>query len=163
MKRTVSYWSVCLISLLFLVNTVHASDWATGTGSCYSQGDKTLDIGLPIPLGLHANFDYGFHDAISGGIGIGFVNEWNRGTYGAFMLRGAFHPFNLTAWSKDISGRDKFDLYLGLSVNIGNTYYFDYWLRELIGCRWYFTPKIGLFLEDCGGFGYLDFGFSFKF
>jgi hypothetical protein len=162
MKRNCLNKFVFLTLIFLFVNTVHASDWATGSGSCYAQGDKILDIGLPIPLGLHANFDYGFHDAISGGIGIGFVND-GVGTYGALMLRGAFHPFNLTAWSRDISGRNKFDLYLGLSANIGNAYYYNYWLRELIGCRWYFAPKVGLFLEDCGGFGYLDFGFSFKF
>jgi hypothetical protein len=153
-----------------------ASDWATSAGSCYAQGDKYLDVGIPIPMypaGVHAAFDYAFHDAISGGGGIGFryyyaATPWygNNGAYITFLGRAAFHPFNLRVLEDKIKVRDKLDVYVGPTFWIApclNGYVPDWGVREFVGARWHFSPKFCVFVEDCGGFGWLDAGITFKF
>jgi hypothetical protein len=163
--------AVCCISS----SNAPASDWATSMGSCYTQGDKYLDVGTSLPfypLGVHAAFDYGFHDAISAGGGIGFryyyaYSSWYwNSAYLTFLARGAFHPFNLTVLQDKIRVRDKLDVYAGLTTWVGpslNGYRPDWGVREYLGMRWHFAPKFCLFVEDCGGFGWLDAGITFKF
>jgi hypothetical protein len=151
-----------------------AADWATSAGSCYAQGDKYLDVGIPLPMypaGVHAAFDYAFHDAISGGGGIGFRyyygwSSWYyNSAYVTFLGRAAFHPFNLKVLEDKIKVRDKLDVYGGLTTWVGpslNGYGVDWGVREYLGMRWHFASKFCLFVEDCGGFGFLDAGITFK-
>jgi hypothetical protein len=152
-----------------LSTNVAAADWATSEGSCYAKGDKNLDVGIPIPeypLGVHAAFDYGFHDAISGGGGIGFRYYYGDVAYLTFLGRAAFHPFNLKVLADKIKVRDKLDVYAGPTFWIApslNGFDPQWWIREYLGARWHFNPKLSVFLEDCGGFGYIDGGISFKF
>jgi hypothetical protein len=155
--------------IAFSASGILASDWATSEGSCYAKGDKILDVGVPLPfypLGVSAAFDYGFHDAISAGGGVGFRTYWFDPTYLTFLVRGAFHPFNLAVLKDKIKVRDKIDVYGGLTTWFGistDGYDPDVWVREYIGARWHFSQKLSLFVEDCGGFGYFDGGISFRF
>jgi hypothetical protein len=163
------YFSLIFILIFALFYQTNSQDWATSAGSCYAKGDKMLDIGVPLPfypLGFHAAFDYGFHDAISGGGGIGFRTYYFHPTYLTFLARAAFHPFNLTVLQDKIKVRDRLDVYAGLTFWFGPSldgYWPDYWFREYIGARWHFSPKVSVFIEDCGGFGYLDGGLTIKF
>jgi hypothetical protein len=167
MRKQCSGFALGVAILFFSATGIWAEDWATSVGSCYAKGDKILDVGLPLPmypLGVHAAFDYGFHDAISGGGGIGFRSYWFEPTYLTFLVRAAFHPFNLAVLQDKIKVRDKLDVYVGPTFYFGPSfdgYVPDVWFREFIGARWHFSPKVSLFLEDCGGFGYFDGGISF--
>ncbi|HUI92892.1 MAG TPA: hypothetical protein VLX68_11650 [Chitinivibrionales bacterium] len=164
-----------IIACLVFSTGAFAADWATSAGSCYAAGDKYLDVGIPIPMypaGVHAAFDYAFHDAISGGGGIGFryYYGWSSWYYNSFYLtflgRAAFHPFNLKVLEDKIKVRDKLDVYVGPCFWVApslNGYVPDWGVREFIGLRWHFSPKFCLFVEDCGGFGFLDGGITFKF
>jgi hypothetical protein len=168
-KKLVLLVCTALVGCLVLSTTAAAADWATSSGSCYAKGDKYIDVGIPLPmypLGVSGAFDYAFTDAISGGGGIGFRTYYFSPTYLTFLARAAFHPFNLTVLQDKIKVRDKIDVYGGLTTWIGPSLDGnppDFWVREYIGARWHFAPKFCLFLEDCGGFGYLDGGISFKF
>jgi hypothetical protein len=169
MKKHCSVIIMAVAACWIFSGNAAAADWSTSIGSCYAQGDKILDVGIPIPMypaGVHAAFDYGFHDAISGGGGIGFRYYYGGAAYLTFLVRAAFHPFNLTVLQDKIKVRDKLDVYVGPTFWFGpslNGYLPDWWFREYIGARWHFTPNISVFLEDCGGFGWLDGGISFKF
>jgi len=174
MKKVCAHFAVMCALVVFAVSTVRAEGWATGAGSCYAKGDKILDIGIPFPffqLGVHGAFDYGVHDAISVGGGMGFHYNYaylgftGGNTYVTFLARAAFHPFNLSALQDKIKIRDKLDVYGGLTLFAGpslNGGDFLFPLREYFGARWHFSPKISAFLEDCAGFGYLDGGISFN-
>ena len=174
---TKQYHRVLLVAALiaFSASGIWAEDWATSQGSCYAKGDKIIDVGIPFPffqIGVHGAFDYGFHDAISAGGGIGFHYNYPYLGYGvgniayfSFVLRGAFHPFNLNVLKDKIKIRDKLDAYGGLALIAGpslNGNDFLFPVREYFGARWHFTEKISCFLEECGGFGYLDGGISFN-
>jgi hypothetical protein len=176
MKKHCSVLIAAIAACCVFYSAASAADWATSAGSCYAQGDKYLDVGIPLPMypaGVHAAFDYAFHDAISGGGGMGFryYYGWSAWYYNSvyitFLGRAAFHPFNLKVLEDKIKVRDKLDVYAGLTTWIGaslNGFSPDWpWLREYIGLRWHFSPKFCLFVEDCGGFGWLDGGITFKF
>ena len=162
---------VCTLVALF-ATAPRAEEWATGVGSCFAKGDKIIDVGIPFPffqIGVHGAFDYAFLDAISagGGIGVHYTYPYLGGdiAYLSFVLRGAFHPFNLSVLRDKIKIRNKLDVYGGLALIAGpaldgSSYLFP--VREFLGARWHFSPKISCFLEDCGGFGYLDGGISFN-
>jgi hypothetical protein len=157
-----------------------ASDWATSEGSCYAKGNKLLSVGGSIfPMGLFGSFDYGIHDAISAGGAVGY-NFWWYGSwtyhYIPIIVRGAFHPFNLAILKDKIPVREKFDVYVGPAM--GWTIGFATWkgagaaglepgfggftIREYIGARWHFSPKMSLFLEEGGGISTLAVGITFK-
>jgi hypothetical protein len=169
MKKSIIALSTIAAVLLFSAAGARAQEWATSAGSCFAKGDKIIDVGIPVPffqLGVHGAFDYGFHDCISGGGGFGFRHTyWSDYDYFTFLGRAAFHPFNLAVLQDKIKVRDKLDTYAGLTfffgAGMGN--YPDWGVREYIGARWHFSPKISCFLEDCAGFGYLDGGISFNF
>ncbi len=167
-KRWLPCWAALTACFAFST-AVAASDWATSDGSCYAKHDMYLDVGIPLPMypaGVHAAFDYAFTDAISGGGGMGFRYYYGAESYFTFLARAAFHPFNLTVWHDKVKVRDKLDIYGGLTTWIGpslNGYDPDWGIREYIGMRWHFAPKFCLFVEDCGGFGYVDGGITFKF
>jgi hypothetical protein len=172
MKRSCSRFALFCAFVAIAATGMHAEEWATGVGSCFAKGDKIIDVGIPFPffqIGAHGAFDYAFLDAISagGGIGVQYTYPYLGGdvAYLSFVLRGAFHPFNLSALRDKIKIRDRLDVYGGLALIAGpaldgNSYLFP--VREFLGARWHFSPKISCFLEDCGGFGYLDGGISFN-
>jgi hypothetical protein len=117
------------------------------------------------PLGVHCAFDYGFHDAISGGGGIGMRYYYGTSpVYFTFLGRAAFHPFNLKVWADKIKVRDKLDVWVGPTAWFAPAIngWPDWGVREYLGARWHFTPKIGVFLEDCGGFGFIDGGLTIQ-
>jgi hypothetical protein len=174
MRKQCSGFALGVAILFFSATGILAEDWATSVGSCYAKGDKIIDVGIPFPffqLGVHGAFDYGFHDAISAGGGIGFHYNYpylgltGDNTYFTFVGRVAFHPFNLKALEDKINIRDKLDVYGGLTLFAGpslNGGDFLFPLREYLGARWHFSPKVSLFLEDCAPFGYFDGGVSFQ-
>jgi hypothetical protein len=156
--------SVAIVIALFTTGLM-AADWAESDGSCYAKGDKNLSFGIPLyPFGVNAAFDYGFHDAISGGGAIAFRTYYFSPNYLTFLGRAAFHPFNLAALKDKIKVRDKLDVYVGptmwLGIGLGNSP--DHWIREYIGARFYFSPKLSVFAEDCAGLGYINVGLSLK-
>jgi len=70
-------------------------------------------------IGFFGSFDYGFHDAISGGIASGFNGHgWRYYQYFTipFAVRAAFHPFNLKVIADKIKIRNKMDVYVGLAT-----------------------------------------------
>jgi hypothetical protein len=167
-KRLFSVIAAIAFGIVFSTSAI-ATEWSTSRGSCFAKGDKYLDVGIPLPMfpaGAHAAFDYAFHDAISGGGGMGFRYYYGSSAHLTFVFRGAFHPFNLVVLQDKINVRDKLDVYVGPAFWVGpslNGYAPDIWAREFFGARWHFTPKLSAFIEDCGGFGYLDGGITFKF
>ena len=175
MKKPYARFVIVCACIAISATSMRAEDWATSQGSCYAKGDKIVDVGIPFPffqIGVHGAFDYAFHDAISAGGGIGFhYNYAYLGdgvgdiAYFSFVLRGAFHPFNLSVLRDKIRIRDKLDVYGGMTLIAGPSLNGDSYLfpvREFFGARWHFAPKVSVFLEDCGGFGYLDGGISFN-
>jgi hypothetical protein len=172
MKKQYSVLIAAIAACCVFYTGAYAAEWATSAGSCYAKGDKYLDVGIPLPMypaGVHVAFDYAFHDAISGGGGIGFRYYYGGPAYLTFLGRAAFHPFNLQVLSEKIKVRDKLDVYagptfwFGPSLNGWGGWHPDWWIREFIGARWHFSPRFCVFVEDCGGFGYLDGGITFKF
>ncbi|NLD99659.1 MAG: hypothetical protein GX640_07270 [Fibrobacter sp.] len=153
--------ALLLVIAAAIFSSTFASGWATSDGSCYAKGDKNLSVGLNFYWwGNYATFDYGIHDAISIGGGIGY-NYW----WGNFpiVVRGLFHPFNLTVLSDKIAIRDKLDVYAGLMLYIlpGRSNYSP--IRENFGARFHFSPKFYAFAEESGAFGYLSLGAGLKF
>lgn len=147
--------------------------WSTSAGSCYQKGDKSVNVGLMFPyIGLYGAFDYGFHDAISGGVTVGYYNysvgvlDYNDSyTYIPVAVRGLLHIQNLTVLKQYLPIRDKLDIYVGLAIGYDIGFYTwpdpitgqtetvgasDFVLRENVGIRYYFTPKIAAFIEDAG-------------
>jgi hypothetical protein len=164
MKRRYSVLIAAIAACCVFYTGACASDWATSAGSCYAKGDMYISAGIPIyPFGINAAFDYGFHDAISGGGGIGF-RTFIYSNYFNFVGRAAFHPFNLKVLEDKIKVRDKFDVFVGLSpyfgIGLGN--YLDWGIWPYMGGRWQFAPRFSLFVEECPGFGYLNVGINFK-
>ena len=174
----VSAGAVCLLSI---ANIFAAEDWATSAGSCYAKGDKEISAAVSFfYLGAYGAFDYGFHDAISGGAAIGFngysLYGWSYNTV-PVLVRAGFHPFNLTYLQDKIKIRDKLDVYIGPSV--GWSFGWTSWsgsgiqgsavgwggliFREYLGARYYFMPNLSVFAEDCGGMGVINIGLTLKF
>jgi hypothetical protein len=173
---------IMLVALaLSFAATINAADWANAEGSCYAKGAKNVSVGGSMfDFGFFGAFDYGFHDCISGGIVSGFNGHCtsNWGYYDVPILaRAGFHPFNLTVLKDKIKVRDKLDAYVGPAmgwqigwtkwhasgVAVGSASYGGLIIREYIGARWYFTPALCVFAEDCAGLGLINIGASFKF
>ena len=175
----------CLVAMG--VSMVSGQDWATSEGSCYKKGDINIGLGIPLyPFGVYAEGDYGFHDAISGGLGVGFVTSSHSVAHSyneiPVLARASFHPFNLAVLSTKIPAniRATLDPYVGLYVGwrfgwaSWNSGYgnlpgsalpliggFD--LREHIGVRWYPMTNFYLFAEEGMGFGWMNIGAGLKF
>jgi hypothetical protein len=140
-----------------------AEKWAVDKGSAYVKDSKMLSFGLAaVPFGPCAAFDYGFHEAISGGIATGVMIE--RYAYVPMITRAAFHPFNLKAWSDKIAVRDKLDVYGGLAggFQFGRDAPQLFIVREFFGARYYIDPKFAFFAEDCAGLGFFNIGLTVK-
>ena len=138
-----------------------ADQWADDKGSAYVKGSKTISVGLSLfPYGLSAAFDYGFHPAISAGYLVGVMVTPDM--YVPMIVRAAFHPFNLTVLKDKISIRDKFDVYAGLSTGFKIGLNSPFTVAEYIGARYSLSSSTGVYLEDCGGVGYINAGLTFK-
>ena len=159
--RIMQNFSLLLLGLLFLAVSAYSEQWANDQGSAYTKGEKDISVGLALwQFGLGGAFDYGFHEAISAGYLVGIMIFPDA--YVPMIVRAAFHPFNLTALKDKISVRDKLDVYAGLSSGFKIGYDPLFTFGEYIGVKYLFTPKFGVFAEDCAGVGYINFGLSFK-
>jgi hypothetical protein len=136
-----------------------ADNWATDRGSAYVQGSRTLNVGLAvIPLGIYGAYDWGIHEAISAGVAAGIMGD--PYFYFPIIARIVFHPFNLTSLAPKIAIRSKFDVYAGLAggFEFGQDAPSLFIIRENIGIKCYFTPKFGIFFEDCAALGFFSVG-----
>ncbi|MDD5673512.1 MAG: hypothetical protein PHC61_05085 [Chitinivibrionales bacterium] len=140
---------------------------------------------------LAVAMEYGYNDLVSLGGGIGIEGSsynysytgynWSYTyTYIPIMFRAAFHPFNLVDLKNKIPARDKWDAYGGLTlgwtiVNFSETQPVGYTgvsgysagasypvFGLLLGTRYYFSPKFGVFAEEGSGFGWLTIGVVYK-
>lgn len=157
-------YAIFIMAATAVSSNVYAANWAMDVGSCFQKGDMYLSAGVPLyPFGLNAAFDYGFHEVISGGGGIGF-RTFIYSNYFSIVARAAFHPFNLKVLEEKISVRNKFDVFVGLApyfgAGIGNGPDWGFW--PYAGGRWQFAPKFSLFAEICPPFGFLNVGINFK-
>ncbi len=173
-----------ILSLVILVTycgIVSAGDWANSDGSCYGKGSKNISAGISlIHIGFFGSFDYGFHDAISGGFATGFNTDrdgsWRR-NYVPIVVRGAFHPFNLRKLAEKIKIRNKLDVYVGIATGwrIGSVKWESsvvapakpkvggFIFREYIGIRFYPFNKFYILAEEGSGLGLFNFGVGFSF
>jgi hypothetical protein len=147
------------------------SSYSGGNG--FSRGDKLLNIGVGLssyyygtPVGL--SFESGVSDDIS----VGAQFDYNSGNYDGYYsssyrwgysayyagLRGSYHVNKLFRINED-----KVDLYAGVGIGYqrfrwdddtygyGYGYSYNYrsglFLNYFIGGKYYFTPKIGAFVE----------------
>lgn len=159
-----------------------SGNWGSSIGSCYAKNDKNASATLPIwPIGIFSAFDYGFHDCISGGGGIGiygysFSSLW-RYHYLPIIARAAFHPFNLSVLADKIKVRNKLDVYAGIATGVrigwvtwkGSGPKLDepkitkFLFREYIGIRFYPTEKFYLVAEEGGALLIFSIGVGLKF
>lgn len=179
MKNKIIIFLFC--GLLVASTSALADDWSTSTGSCYGQGSANISFGfIAYYLGAFAAFDYGFHDAISGGIAIGY-NNWhysNIWTYSQVpvVARVAFHPFNLKAIADHVGIRDKLDVYIGIASGwrVGWANYRlsgiqpaeptvgGFFVREYIGARYYPSKNFFVVAEEGSGLGWFLIGIGFN-
>lgn len=172
---------IFLCVLLTVFASSFADDWATSTGSCYGQGSANISFGLiAYYLGAFTAFDYGFHDAISGGIAVGF-NYRHFSTLWTYnqipiVARVAFHPFNLKAIADYINIRDKVDVYIGIASGwqVGwATYRLQglepikptvggFIVREYIGIRYFPSESFFVVAEEGSGLGWFIIGLGFS-
>ena len=140
-----------------------ADEWAVDRGSAYTKDSKSLSVGLAmIPFGFSFAYDYGFHQAISGGGVMGVLIKPDA--YISMIARAAFHPFNLKAWKVDRKLRAKLDFYGGLAsgFELGTEAPHPFTLSEYIGIKYYFDPNFAVFAEDCAGIGFFTIGITIK-
>jgi hypothetical protein len=172
---------IAVTAVVVSTSVAGAQDWANSDGSCYQKGSKEIHVGLLVPyIGLYGSAEYGFHEAISGGVNIGydghsddilgFKESWSDVPVTVFA---ACHIQNIAALKDIIPLRDKLDIYIGLGIGFefeNYTYSFlssdnynhtDFIFREHIGVKYYFTSNMAVFLEDAGFEQGL--GISFKF
>ncbi len=159
-----------------------SKNWANSTGSCYGKGDMNVTIGFPIwPWGFYGSFDYGFHDCISGGGGLGYYgysfNSFWDYRFVPFVVRGAFHPFNLSVLADKVKVRNKLDVYGGISMGFRIGYakweglgeklkspaVGGFVFREYIGIRFYPTENFFLTAEEGGLMWLFNIGVGLKF
>jgi hypothetical protein len=153
MRRFIHVLRIGFLGLGVMISAAAAEQWAVDNGSAYTKGSKLLQFGVAaLPFGFIAAYDYGFHEAISGGAAMGVMIA--PLAYVPIVVRAGFHPFNLKAWSDRISIRDKLDVYAGLSsgFQLGTDAPDVFVFREYIGAKYYFDSKLGIFADDCGGF-----------
>jgi hypothetical protein len=184
MKRYMGMVILAFSILLFSASNSPVYSWGNGEGSCYAKGDKLGSAGLSFYyFGLLAAFDYGLHDCISAGLGVGYNTRSRfqgdiRDHYFPVVARAAFHPFNLDALAEKVAIRNLVDIYVGLTAGWafgfqsqakGSNYYDSeesiqhLILREYVGMRYHFNDKWSLFIEDCAYLGFLSFGITKKF
>jgi hypothetical protein len=167
------------IVLIALSGSVVASDWATSEGSCYGKGNLSVGGGLSLAyLGVFGSADYGVHDAISAGVGIGYngkdIGNYRRNFFSIYA-RGAFHPFNLKVLAEKVSIRNKLDPYGGIAVGYSGQWISNHntssitsdgpWspVREFLGVKFYPVNNLYIMAEEGGGLSVFNFGVGYKF
>lgn len=128
----------------FMMTTATAQAWN-------GKGDQKVQAGFNFygneGLGLKGSYDYGVTDAISVGAGLGLY--FGKDDHGSdFSIHGRFNYHLQDLLSLD----DNFDIYPGVTLGVlGDT--FD--LGAHVGVRYFFTDKIGGFVElgNRGGLG----------
>jgi len=166
MKKIILGIFLFAATLLFNSNAVNAQSFEQGDfniGGGIGVG-STLGGGLP----FSAHVEYGITDAISIG-GYAAFASYNSGvykwTYTIFGARGAYHFGDL------LSLPDNFDLYGGAGlymygVKVDNGY--GGGLGDGVhfgvhaGARYYFSDKLGAFVDLGNGIAYLQLGVTFK-
>jgi hypothetical protein len=146
-----------------MISSVSADQWATDKGSAFTKYSKQAQFGVALfPVGLIAAYEYGIHEAISGGVATGVMVD--PFVYVPLVVRAAFHPFNLASLSDRIAVRDKLDVYAGLATGFefGEDAPHPFVIREYLGVKYYFDSRFGIFAEDCGGLGFLTVGLTIK-
>jgi hypothetical protein len=151
----------------------------------FEKGDKLLNLGIGVNsyynggIPLSASFEVGVTDEISVGGGLDYLS-YNRSAssvdYGFSVLylgvRGSYH-FN-KLFNLDV---EKLDLYGGASLGYRSFTWKDSSISGLsgtwgsgvffgahVGARYYFSPKLGGFLEvGAGGSGNARLGVALKF
>lgn len=141
------------------VSGIGSRAWGSTSGTLLVQGD----------FGIHKYVGLGFIAGISGGasgVGRGYGYGYGYGygtTYGGSTdnvnlvagINANFHFYQLIAdkVSKDIHA-DKLDIYAGANLGSGFGYDFSFdnvsipiWGGLHVGARYYFTDKIGVYLE----------------
>jgi hypothetical protein len=149
--------------IVTIVSGTFADHWANDAGSAYTKDSKRLQFGVALaPTGLVTAYEYGFHEAISGGLATGIMID--PYVYVPLIGRAAFHPFNLASIHDRIAVRDKLDVFAGLAMGFefGADAPNPFVFREYLGAKYYFDSKFGVFLEDCGGLGFLTIGLVIK-
>jgi len=180
--------------------SINAEDNSTG---CYYKGIFLAQAGIGLGFygnvygnesvpPLSASVEYGIHNLVSIGGGLGFEGssyDYSFNGYGwkytysyvPVMFRGVFHPFNLPTLINKIPMRDKWDAYGGISLGwtivnfsestpTGYTGVSDYSTGGsyfngglLLGARYYFTKNFGAYAEEGSGFGWFNIGGVYKF
>jgi hypothetical protein len=150
-------------ALILLIPAAYGEQWAIDAGSAYTKLSKRIQFGVALsPVGLVTSYEYGFHEAISGGVATGLMID--PYVYVPIIGRAAFHPFNLASLCDRIAIRDKLDVFAGLAVGfeLGADSPDPFVFREYLGARYFFNSKFGVFVEDCGGLGFLNIGLVIK-
>jgi len=136
-------------AMFFLAQVCSAQAW---NGS----GDQKVQVGLSAwgnGTGITGTYDYGLSDLVSVGAGANFYFSNNNKKDKDFFLFGRIN-FHL----QDALGLpDKWDIYPGADIGVlGNTF----GLGVHLGARYYFTDKIGAFVE-AGNNGSIGVSLSF--
>jgi hypothetical protein len=170
---------ICLLTGLFVAQTASAQ---------YKKGDKLLNIGIGLnsyysagtPIG--ASLEVGVTDAISVGgmidyVGTSYAYAGGSTSFSALYIgaRGSYHfneLLNLRSKQWDIYGGASLgyrsfswsDTNIGNGLALGGSYGSGVFLGIHVGTRYYFSDKVGAFLElGGGGSGNARLGVAFKF
>ncbi len=171
-----SLLGLLLIGAVFIFNTPNAN-------AQFKNGDKLLNLGLGlnsyysggIPLG--ASLEVGITDEISVGGGASFLSHTYFGNdkFTAIYIggRGSYHVNEILKLNNE-----KMDLYAGAALgyrsfswsndyiggSLGGSYGSGIYFGGFIGGRYYFSEKMGAFLElGAGGSSNANVGVTFKF
>ena len=129
---------ILVCSLFFAATMVNAQAWS-------GKGDQKIQVGFNgygYGTGITGTYDYGVSNILSVGAGAniyfsGYRNNDNKNNFFVFGRLNAHlqKPLNLPS---------KWDIYPGLDVGVlGN----GFGIGAHIGVRYYFTPKVGIYLE----------------
>jgi hypothetical protein len=162
--------------------------------SGFHQGDKLINLGVGLSSGYYFGgtpIGLSYESGISDDISVGAQFDYNAGNsdrgyrgiydsgYSAYYLgvRGSYHLNNILQLNES-----KVDLYAGVGLGYvklnwaderyrsyySSYYYRDYnsglWFNYYVGGKYYFTPKVGAFVElGYTGLSSSRVGISFKF
>jgi hypothetical protein len=163
MRRVMHDFFLGIAVIGTIVSAAYGDQWANDNGSAYAKDSKRLQFGFALaPVGLVAAYEFGFHEAISGGVATGVMID--PYVYVPLIGRAAFHPFNLASIHDRIAIRDKLDVFAGLAMGFefGEDAPHPFIIREYLGAKYYFDSRFGVFIEDCGGLGFLTLGLVMK-
>ena len=170
-------------SIFSIIAFFAISTFSFAQNGAFNIGDKLLNIGIGVnsnysgghPVG--ASFEYGITDAISVGLNVDYLSyKYNE----SFKFRAFYFEARANYHFNEILNiiNDKVDVYAGLAIGYKNFSWKDagvdnilsktygssqYWGAQ-IGGKYYFSDKIGAFLE-LGKLGSTNarIGVAFKF